>query len=154
MVNFITSWSEHTIPGRRGGIPNVLASQGGHPSQLNPAVIPSTNQAITLHHGRLSEEHTFGKDPLQGPHLQNLREHDFYLKYPNMQTIFNDILHGNGTVFRQAIKYFIQLTQSFGQLVQHPCKVCMYIYISCIVDNSACSSCDCILECELFIITY
>ena len=34
------------------------------------------------------EWHTFEKDPLQGhPHLQKLREQDFYLKYPNMQTI-------------------------------------------------------------------
>lgn len=45
---------------------------------------------------------------------------------------------------RQAIKYFIQLTESFGQLVEHPWK--LYMYISRIVDNSAWCSYDCILD--------
>ena len=54
-----------------------------------------------------------------GTDFHHLELHPMFF-YPNMQTIFNDILHGNGTVFRQAIKYFIQLTKSFDQLVQHP----------------------------------
>lgn len=77
IANFVQSWNNHRIPGRRGGIPNQLAMSSSVAVSLNSLVIPSTPCAIQLYlnnGGHLTEPHTFGSDPLQNNQLlQQLR---------------------------------------------------------------------------------
>ncbi len=119
--NFIQAWNFHRIPGRRGGIPNVLAAATSRTTTLPRAAIPSTSQAIQLLAslgGALTLEREFGRDPLQGCiRLQELRERDFRQRFPNVAILFEDVLHGNPFQFKQALQYFITLTNRFSSLI-------------------------------------
>ena len=115
--NFILAWNSHRIPGVRGGVPNHLAATS-QTAYVQPSLLPSTSEAVRLHGGHLSEEQSFGHDPLEGfAQLQRLRERDFFTLNPHMTTIFQDVLHGYGRLFKLAIQNFIQLTNRFAQLV-------------------------------------
>lgn len=121
VINFISAWNSHRIPGIRGGIPNTLASHAPQTTHLASANVPSTSQATWLHQnqgGRISDEHTYGRDPLAGyEHLQQLRERDFCQMYPNTQEVFQNVVNGNGSRFKHAIKSFINCTRSFATLI-------------------------------------
>ena len=68
--------------------------------------------------GLLTRESTFGIDPLTGHHeLQVLRQRDFYSRYPSMEEIFTDVLHNGGVMLREAILTFIELSDSFAELL-------------------------------------
>ena len=58
--------------------------------------IPTTAEVIQLHQnqcGTLTEEHVYGKDPLEHhKELQQLRKRDFFSRYPNMEEVFQDVL--------------------------------------------------------------
>ena len=76
--NFILAWNSHRILGIRGGVPNHLAATP-QTAYVPASVLPSTSEAVRLHGGHLSEERSFGRDPLDGfPQLQQLRERDFF----------------------------------------------------------------------------
>ena len=121
IMNFILAWNSHRIPGTRGGIPNVLASSASQTTRLSSANIPSTAQVIQLHRnqgGHLGDEHTYGRDPLEGyEQLQQLRERDFWQMYPNMEEVFQNVVTGNASLFKQAIKSFIRSTKLFAELI-------------------------------------
>lgn len=74
----------------------MLAQQNTQISALHPSNVPAVTDALSLHEsngGRLTRESTFGVDPLCGyPHLQRLRERDFFSVYPSMQLVFSDII--------------------------------------------------------------
>ena len=116
---FISSWNEHRIPGNRGGIPNVLASRSSQVAHLR--VVPTTAEVIHLHcrqGRRLTDEHGFGRDPLEGHQsLQQLRERDFFQRFPSMELVFQDVLHHGGNLCKDAVQFFIHLTISFSELV-------------------------------------
>ena len=118
--NFILAWNSHRIPGMRGGVPNYLAA-APQTARIQANLLPSPSEAVRLHQnqgGRLSEEHSFGRDPLEGfLQLQRLRERDFFTLNPPMIIIFQDVLHGNGRLFRLAVQNFIRLTSLFARLL-------------------------------------
>ena len=119
---FVNAWNSHTIPGRRGGIPDVLAARAYQISLLTPSQVPSVHEAVQLHEStnrRLTRESMYGVDPLaMHPALQQLRERDFFHSYPSMEVIFSDILHGNGEIFQAAILFFITLCLRFSELTR------------------------------------
>ena len=120
--HFISSWNSHRIPGRNGGIPNVLARSSNRVTQLRPIDVPTTVEAVSSHEvdgSRLTRESCFGCDPLRGhENLQVLRDRDFSARYPDMHMIFQDVLHRSPQMFRSAIAYHIELTNSFTSLLQ------------------------------------
>ena len=93
---FISAWNSHTIPGRNGGIPDMLPTRSccisPLPLPLPLSHVPSVHEAVNLHEstiGRLTRESTYGVDPLElHPELQQLRERDFLNAFP-------DVLHNN-----------------------------------------------------------
>ena len=119
--NFVCSWNCHRIPGRNGGIPNVLAQNANRVTQLSPIYVPTIIDAISSYErdgNRLTREACFGRDPLHGhQNLQRLRDRDFIALYPNMETIFQGVLHGSPQMFKSAIAHHIELTNSFSLLV-------------------------------------
>lgn len=59
-----------------------------------------------------------GRDPLEGyEQLQQLRERDFWQMYPNMEEVFQNVVTGNASLFKQAIKSFIRSTKLFAELI-------------------------------------
>lgn len=70
------------------------------PQQNN---MQSTAQVIQLQRnqgGHLGDEHTYGRDPLKGYELQQLRERDFWQMYPNMEEVFQNVVTGNASLFK------------------------------------------------------
>ena len=120
--NFVAAWNEHRIPGCMGGIPNLLAQRANQITRLDPLSIPTTSFAIALHEqlgGQLTRKSSFGRDPLAGhPQLASLRERDFSFRHPSMEEIMQCVLHGDSSVFKQAIMHFIELTRSYSTTVQ------------------------------------
>ena len=118
---FVQAWNSHRIPGPRGGIPNTLALDSNITIMASNSV-PSTSQIITLHESggrRLSRTAAYGSDPLcNHPELQAIRERDFFDQFPNMNSVFESVLHHNGSLLRHCIQDFIRLTKSFSMLLQ------------------------------------
>ena len=118
---FVRAWNSHRIPGHAGGIPNALAEQSTQLTPVDPIQVPSVCDAVTLHeatHSSLTRELTYGMDPINGhPHLQALRERDFFLAFPSMDALFTNILHSDGGLFSDAILSFISLSLRFSQLI-------------------------------------
>ena len=117
---FIEAWNSHRIPGLHGGVPNIL-SLHSNATALSPHFVPSTEQIIALHESdghRLTRSAVYGYDPLHDhPELQALRERDFLAYYPEMKHVFESILHSDGEMFKNCIKQFLRLTNSFSQLL-------------------------------------
>ncbi len=121
VTRFVSSWNSHRIPGRSGGIPNVLARVSDQTPHLLPATVPSVDYATTLHRnagGTLSVERSFGFNPIaMYPGLQMLRERDFRIAYPSMDAIFEDILHAHGSLFKQAVHSFVDLSHRYATFI-------------------------------------
>ena len=117
---FIQSWNNHRIPGREGGIPNVMAFHNNEVTVLNPTFIPSTSEVIRINENdgrQLCRNYSYGRDPLCGrTQLQELRERDFFALFPDFRVVFEDVLHNDGHLFRRCILQFIQLTENFAAL--------------------------------------
>ena len=83
---FVAAWNAQRIPGIRGGVPNVLFGRAPQTTCLATTAIPTTAEVIQLHQnqgGTLTEEHVYGTDPPEHhEHLQQVRERDFFNRYP------------------------------------------------------------------------
>ena len=102
-----------------GGIPNQLASRTSRVTRLNPASVPLTYEAVAAEYWtRLTRYSCFGRDPLaEHVSLQRLRDRDFGIRYPDLQVVFTELLHGSPHLFKSAVTYHIQLTRFFGLLL-------------------------------------
>lgn len=114
LSEFVQAWNHHRIAGSSGGIPVYLACNNSSLTHISSTAIPRTDQAInmfTRNGGHLTPESTFGRDLLVNyPHLQALRARDFNSRYPAMNLVFENVLHGDGALFKGCIQYFAQLT--------------------------------------------
>ena len=73
---------------------------------------------IPLWEALLHQNTYLDRDPVQGyVSLQALRERDFRQRYPDMHVLFVGVLHGNPSLFKQALLYFIMLTNRFSSLI-------------------------------------
>ena len=119
---FVLAWNSHRIPGRSGGIPSVLTNNTNRVTHLHPSSVPSTHEAVVTHeqhtHTRLTRHSCFGRDPLaEHENLRRLRDRDFNIRYPDMQVVLTELLHGSSHLFRNAVAYHIQLTRAFSSLL-------------------------------------
>ena len=107
ILSFVHAWNAHRLPGRNGGVPNVLAARTRRICTLLPMQVLSTTEGVRLHEaagGHLVRESTYGRDPLEHhTELQQLRQRDFFALYPSVESIFSDVLLNNGTLLKQAI---------------------------------------------------
>ena len=121
LIRFVGSWNNHRIPGSSGGIPNDLASRRNAITPPGQLSVPTTSEAVHLFTsagGHLTPESSFGEDPIGAfQHLKELRTRDFSCRYPSMEAILENVLHSDGLMFRQSIKYFIELTHRFSAIV-------------------------------------
>ena len=142
----IRAWNCHRIPGTVGGVPNTLALENNHVSRLPSTYIPSTHELVQVHEQSgacLSRDVFYGYDPLtNSPHLQELRQRDFFTAFPDLNIVFHNILHGDAQLFKYSIHHFIWLTNSFAACLEKnthfsnppfllPHSSPLYIYMSC-----------------------
>lgn len=84
-------------------------------------MVPSTDEAIHLFAsagGHLTPESCFGQNSIGDfPHLKELRARDFSTRYPPVELILENILHSDGMMFQQSIKYFIELTKRVASII-------------------------------------
>ena len=122
LIEFIQSWNAHRMDGLRGGIPNKLATEHYRVTSLPYTAVPTTATAVAMYEnngaGRLSKESHFGTDPIaQYPRLQDLRLRDFKVEYPSWDAIYDNISSGDGEEFKKAVKFFIELSEKFSDVV-------------------------------------
>ena len=117
---FIQAWNCHRIPGPNGGVPCMLA-KNCVTSHIGPNSISSTVEMVQLHEqngARLTRDTQFGCDLLHNyPTLWALREGDFHVVCSNSNNVFENILHGNGQLFKDCLLFFIFLTRRFASLL-------------------------------------
>ena len=118
--DFVQAWNCHRIPGTRGGVPNNLA-RNSSVTHLPHNIDLSTSYMLQQHesHGsHLRRVSSFGTDPLRNhPRLQELRERDFALSWPDMNVVFQDVLHNHAEMFKNCISHFLILTNRFAVLL-------------------------------------
>ena len=109
---FVLAWNHHDIPGN-SGVPNLLASTHRSITHVSTLNIPSTGNAIHLFTSasHLTPESTFGSD--QGTLIFNTFVRGTFKPRPNMDAVFHNLVTSNGTIFRQSIHCFVQLTKHF-----------------------------------------
>ena len=90
-----------------------------HP--LSAAQIPTTDEAIQQYHtfgGHLTLNSPFGEDPLKvDESLVTERERRLKASIPDFSTIFQTLVNGDDTHFRNGLKLLIQLTDQLATLV-------------------------------------
>ena len=132
LIRFVSSWSNHCIPSPSGGIPNDMASRQNTITPPGQLSIPSTDETIHLFTstgGHLTPESFFGEDPISAyQHLKELHDGDFRSRYPSMEAVLENVLHSDGMIFRQSVKYFIDLTHQFSA-INMLCK-CAALYMT------------------------
>ena len=93
------------------GIPNQLMLADNRAKKLDPRILPTPAEAVRMyeeHGGHLTEEGHFGRDPLANDAEKcRIRETAFMDRYPSA---FHNIVNGNDTLFREELKYFIDIT--------------------------------------------
>jgi len=81
---------------------------------VDEANIPSASQAVSeyrLSGGRITDPDSNCCDPLHNDvSKQTIREQAFSQQFPSMETIFHSVVNNNDEVFRQAIKFYIDIT--------------------------------------------
>lgn len=64
------------------------------------------------------QRYVLRKNPIDDfSHLKELRAKDFSMRYPSVEIILENILHSDGMMFQQSIKYFIELTKRFASII-------------------------------------
>ena len=99
----------------------MLARSTNRVTRVRPTDVPSMLETVASCErsgSRLTRVSSFGRDPLYGhENFQRLRDRDFRVRYPDMQMIFQEVLHRSSHMFRCAIAYHIELTGSFSSLL-------------------------------------
>ena len=84
-------------------------------NRIDLNALPEPDAAVQIYeqryHGRLTDPHTFGTDPLNdNQELKNLRSRHFVNNH-NVEMIFADLVNGRNFTLRNAILFFINETR-------------------------------------------
>jgi len=111
---FVNSWNNHTIP--KKGIP-IKISKKSRCAKVNIDNVPHGQQAALWYeqskNGKIKRDGVFGSDPLKSSsNLEHARSQHFERYFPDISDLFESVISGDGSTFKNAILYHIQLTQS------------------------------------------
>jgi len=102
------------------GIPNVLMDRKNRTAKVDPAMIPSVQDAVQQYEslgGTLTTFSPFGIDPLESnAHLRQMRHDLFFAKYPTFDPFFHGVVNNQDSLFRQGLVYFIQITERLAHV--------------------------------------
>ena len=111
--------SLHFFLGR--GKPVEIKSRTSHISPVFANLLPDEGEAKTQYQqyytGTLTDEHSFGSDPLHdNDDLRNQRNQSFFQKY-NIESLFQDCSHSRTQPLKEAIIFCIDTTFRLSQQV-------------------------------------
>lgn len=113
-LNLISPYLTAHRVGMPRGIPHQLMLADNRAKKLDPRILPSPAEAVHMyevHGGHLTEEGHFGKDPLANDTEKcRIRETAFIDRYPSFEPAFHNIVNGNDALFREELKYFIDIS--------------------------------------------
>ena len=99
------------------GVPNRLAVRNNFAQHIQASVIPSPEDAVSMFEGaggNLTLISQFGSDPLvDRSDLFQMRQTEFFSKFPDFSPIFYTLSNGNDHMFRAGLKLFLELTERF-----------------------------------------
>lgn len=80
-----------------------------------PNEIEAKDEYEICYTGQLTDEHSFGCDPLcEREDLQNRREEEFFNRY-DIKLLFQECTNGRSQLFKNAILFFIEETAALTQ---------------------------------------
>ncbi len=85
-----------------------------------PSLLPSVHEAVQLYReagGGITNEHTFGIDPLSGNlEMQKIRQ-DSVLQHYDFNPMFHQLVNGNDSLFKEALLYFVDVTYRLSTVI-------------------------------------
>lgn len=103
-----------TKHGCQRGVPRIRMLGNNHTKAVDQRLLPSTTDAVQWYQqqgGQLTDPWQVGKDPLEGnAYKYGVRQEAFLEKYPSFQNIFSKLVNGDETTFKQALKFYIDIT--------------------------------------------
>jgi len=92
------------------GVPNRLMNLDNRAKRIDPVLLPTTEEAVELYPGTISEPCRFGVDPLESSiSRKNVRWESFCSRY-SFQTLFSEVSNGCCSSFASALLFFIDIT--------------------------------------------
>lgn len=96
--------------GMKRGVPDRLMNLDNRAKAINHTLLPTTEEAVGLYPGTISEPCRFGVDPLESSiSKQNIRLESFCSHY-SFQILFSEVSHGCGSSFSKALLFLIDMT--------------------------------------------
>ena len=97
------------------GVPNRLAVTKNRTSRVPQSSVPTPEEAVSLFEregGSLTIFSSFGVDPLASrPDLFQRRHAEFISRFSDFNHIFHSLVNGNDALFRDGLKFFLELTE-------------------------------------------
>lgn len=112
------TWSP-TSAGRRRGtmgphIPLRVMRCMNKAKKISSHILPQPEEAVAQYRfngGRITDPEQNIRDPLHGDITRiNIRSQSFAGEYPSFEPIFHDVANGNGLIFSEALRFFIDRT--------------------------------------------
>ena len=92
------------------GVPNRLMNLDNRAKKVDPALLSTTEEAVELYPGTISEPCSFGVDPLKSSiSKRNIRLESFCFRY-SFETLFSQVSNGYSSSFSDALLFLIDIT--------------------------------------------
>lgn len=110
-LHFLILVTKH---GQQRGVPRLTMLRNNCAKPIDQRLLPSVQDAVQLYEqqeGQLWDPYQVGSDPLKGnAYKYGVRQEAFLEKYPSFQEIFSKLVNGDSTTFRDALKFYIDIT--------------------------------------------
>ena len=102
------------VLGRRAGttahVPNVRMNIDNRAKKIDTQLLPTTSRAVQIYEqngGRINEMTEFGHNPIANNATKcAMRMQAFTEKYSSFDHIFSNLVNGNSTPFKNALKFY------------------------------------------------
>ena len=95
-------------------IPNKVMERNSRITRIDQRHLPSSPQAVTMYReegGRISDETYFGEDPIRSDTTKcSIRMRAFSERFPSFDTIFEELVNGNPSLFENALLFYIDVS--------------------------------------------
>ena len=95
-------------------VPNVMMLQDNRTKRLDPAFIPTVDDAVTNYRaqgGQLTDPDELGVDPIScDGNKSKIRQQTFSEKFPSFGIIFDNLVNGQPEMFREGLLFYLNIT--------------------------------------------
>ena len=95
-------------------VSNEVMRRNNRTSRIDWRHLPTSAEAVRLYQedgGRISDETHFGEDPISGDSTKfSIRMRAFTERFPSFDTIFENLVNGNPSLFENALLFYIDVS--------------------------------------------